>query len=97
MYFAVYRSWGTAWDRARPLREQQAWAEHAEFMDELYDEGFLVLAGPLRDGALLIVEAESEDTVHARLAEDPWSPMQMLSTTAVDRWDILVGDPRVHE
>jgi uncharacterized protein YciI len=97
MYFAVSRRWGTAWDRSRPLREQHQWAEHAAFMDELFDEGFVVLAGPLGDGALLIIDADSENTVRARLEEDPWSPTQMLTTAAVDRWEILLGDPQAHQ
>jgi hypothetical protein len=92
MYYVVRRQWGPAWDRARPLREQAAWAEHAAFMDELVDEGFVKLGGPLGEGALLIVEADSEETVRARLEEDVWSPMQMLFTAAVDRWEILLGD-----
>jgi uncharacterized protein YciI len=93
MYFAVSRRWGPAWDRARPLREQQQWAEHAQYMDELVDDGFVVLGGPLGDGALLIVIAEGEDTVRARFEADPWSPTQMLTTASVEPWQILLGDP----
>jgi uncharacterized protein YciI len=92
MVYTVFRQWGPAWDRSRPLREQQAFVEHAEFMDELVDEGFVVLGGPLRDGALLIIEADGEEAVRARLEEDPWSPMEMLRTATVDRWEILLGD-----
>ena len=32
--FAVSLVHGPAWDAARPLREQEAWAEHATYMDE---------------------------------------------------------------
>jgi hypothetical protein len=31
---------------SRPLREQDQWDEHARFMDGLFDEGFLAMAGP---------------------------------------------------
>ena len=91
MYFAVYRAWGPAWDRSRPLREQDQWAEHAAYMDALVGNGFVVLAGPLAEGALLIVEADDKDTIEARFAEDPWSPTQMLRTASIERWQILLG------
>jgi len=41
----MIRKGGPAWDPGRPLREQEEWDEHARFMDGLFDEGFLVLAG----------------------------------------------------
>jgi uncharacterized protein YciI len=67
-------------------------------MDALAEEGFVLLAGPLSDAsefhrALLIVEAGSEEEVAARLAEDPWTPMEVLSTAAVYRWTVLIGEP----
>ena len=99
MYFAVTRQRGANWDDSRPMREQERWAEHAAFMDALAEEGFVLLSGPLGDGtrphrALLIVDADSADIIHARLAADPWTPMQLLTTAAIDRWEILLGDPK---
>ena len=98
MLFALIRQGGAGWDRARPLREQDAWAEHAEYIDRLEAEGFVRLGGPLGDGdpvhrALLIVEAQSEAEVHARTEQDPWTPMQVLTTVSVERWELLVGGP----
>ena len=66
-------------------------------MDALAEEGFVVLAGPIRgaDGvhrALLIVDAPDEEQLHARLAEDPWTPMEVLVTEAVYRWEVLLGE-----
>ncbi|HUJ35947.1 MAG TPA: hypothetical protein VLW51_12100 [Solirubrobacteraceae bacterium] len=69
MLFAMIRKGGPGWDQARPLREQEAWAEHAEFMDELAEEGFVVLAGPLgadpwtRLGVLDTVSVERWDVL----------------------------------
>ena len=98
MHFAVIRERGERWDEARDMREQEGWDEHAAFMDQLVCEGFLLMVGPLRNAskphrALLIVEAESEEAVHARLAEDPWTTTRMLVTASLDRWQILVGAP----
>lgn len=45
-------------------------------MDALTDEGVIVLGGPIGvgdgDNTLLVVDAESEAAVRARLANDPW-------------------------
>ena len=58
--FAVIRVRGAAWQSDRPMREQQAWPEHAAFMNGLAASRFIVLGGPLGNGerVLHIVEAE---------------------------------------
>jgi uncharacterized protein YciI len=91
-WFAVTREQGPAWDPSRGMREQDAWPEHAAFMDALAAEGFVILGGPLGDGnrTLLIVDAESEEAVHDRLAADTWAPMDVLRVTSVERWEILL-------
>jgi hypothetical protein len=79
---------GPAWDHARPMGEQSLWNEHATFMDDLVQAGFVVLGGPLDDDrVLLVVEAPSADAVRDRLARDPW----MASHLVIDRiesWSI---------
>ena len=78
---------------ARGLREQDAWDEHAAFMDDLVDDGFVLLGGPLgANRALLIVEAASEEEVRERLAQDPWTPIRMLGVESVEPWEILLGE-----
>jgi hypothetical protein len=32
------------------MREQDAWDEHAAFMEALVDDGFVVLGGPIGEG-----------------------------------------------
>jgi uncharacterized protein YciI len=95
-YYVVTRSKGPAWDHARKRREQDGWDEHAAFMDELAAEGFVLLGGPLGeedgDDALLIVDADSEAVVRARLAEDPW-PDEMLTTASIRPWTVLLRGP----
>jgi uncharacterized protein YciI len=98
MYFVVIREQGQGWESGRELREQPGWDEHASYMDRLTEEGFVLIAGPVSDGgpvhrALQIVNAEDETDIAARLEEDPWTPMGVLSTAAVYRWTILLGDP----
>jgi uncharacterized protein len=58
-------------------------------MDALGDEGFIVLGGPLGDEVRVMhaVEAESEDEIRSRLAEDPWSGSHLV-IAAIDPWTI---------
>jgi uncharacterized protein YciI len=90
-YFLVVRGKGASWDHARGRREQAGWDEHAAFMDGLADEGFVVLGGPVGDGdgedTLQVVDAESEDAVRARFAEDPWGE-DMLVTKSIQPWQV---------
>jgi uncharacterized protein YciI len=90
--FVVRRARGGPWDWSRDLREQDGWDEHAAFMDELVESGFVLLGGPLESDreVLHIVDAPSEEAIHERLAEDPWTPNGMLTTVSVERWTILL-------
>jgi len=91
--FAVLRSRGPAFDDSKPLEEQQLWAEHAAFMDALFDERFAVLVGPLegtRD-ALLVLRASSTKEVADRLALDPWTSSGHLFTKQISPWQLRLG------
>ena len=92
-WFVVLREPGPAWDAARKMREQERWDDHAAFMDALAEEGFVVLGGPLGDGAsfMHVVDAGSAEEVAARFEADPWVPMDMLRIVSVERWEILLG------
>ena len=80
------------WDWSKDLREQQLWPEHARFMDELLEEGFVVLGGPLEGGreVLLVVDAPSDDAVRERFAGDPWWANGMLRLKSIELWTILL-------
>ena len=91
--FAVLRSRGPAFDDAKPLEDQGQWAEHAAFMDALFEERFAVLVGPLegtRD-ALLILRASSATEVVERLARDPWTSSGHLITKQISPWQLRLG------
>ena len=78
------------------MREQALWDEHARFMDDLVDEGFVVLGGPLADGrrVLLIVSAENEAALRSRFAEDPWIANGMLTISHVESWTVFLDGRR---
>lgn len=87
-HVVVHRS-GPEWRRDAQLEEQSGWEAHAEFMDGLVDQGFIVLGGPLSDEyrVVHVIEADSEDDVRATLARDPWSETH-LQIAAVEPWTL---------
>jgi uncharacterized protein YciI len=89
MFHVVLTRSGPEYDLSKPLEEQSGFREHAEYMDGLVDEGFLVLGGPLADEfrTVHVVEAESEAAVRAAFAADPWSETH-LRVESIDQWTI---------
>lgn len=94
MFLVILRRSGPDYDHARPLEEQTGWDEHAAFMDELVDEGVIVLGGVLGDEVRTAhaVRAASEEEVRATFARDPWSGSHLV-VDSVDPWTIRLGDP----
>ncbi len=87
-HFAVTMVHGPGWDPGRGIREQDAWDEHAAFMDRLVDDGFVILGGPVGDGqhVLLAIEAAGGPAIRARLTADPWVAKRLLQIGAVEPW-----------
>jgi uncharacterized protein YciI len=96
MFHVVVVRSGPEYDLSCPLEEQSGWEEHAAFMDGLVAEGVIVLGGPLADElhVVHVVEAESEDEIRARLAEDPWSGSHLV-VDSIQPWTIRL-DGRNH-
>ena len=94
-FLVVLRRSGPDYDLSRPLEEQSDWRAHAAFMDELVDQGFIVLGGPLADEERVVhvVEAESEEGVRATLARDPWSETHLRVET-IDPWTLRLDARR---
>jgi uncharacterized protein YciI len=74
------------------MRQQALWDEHARYMDALTAQGFVVLGGPLGDGAevLLVAHADSEESLRARFATDPWTRTGLLEIARAEPWTILL-------
>ena len=88
-YFAVRMENGPKFDATRDRREQELWDEHAAFMDELVADKFIFIGGPVSDTQTLhVVEAESEDAIRTRLAEDPWAPIEILRIASIEPWQL---------
>ena len=95
--FALIRTRGPGWNDAHPMEGQEDWRAHADYMNALEADGFLLLAGPFtgtRD-VLLIVRAENEEQVEARLAADCWTVKDLLRTRQVSAWQLRLGQLRL--
>jgi uncharacterized protein YciI len=94
-FLVLVRRTGPEWDSSRPMDEQSAWDAHAEFMDALVDDGFIVLGGPLADEERVahVIEAESEQAVRATLARDPWSETHLV-IDAIEPWTLRLDSRR---
>lgn len=94
--FAVRLVHGPGWDADRPIRAQDAWDQHAAFMDQLVDDGFIVAGGPVGDGeeTLHLVEAAADSEVRARLAEDPWASAGLLEIGTIEAWALWLDSRR---
>ena len=98
-YYVVRVERGGPYDWSRGLREQTGFAEHADFMDALVNERFIVLGGPL-DGedagryVLHVIDAASEQAIRDKLAIDPWSKNGMLRIASIERWSVLLDGRR---
>ncbi len=94
--FAVRLVHGPGWDGARPIRAQDAWDQHAAFMDGLVDDGFIVAGGPVGAGeeTLHLIEAADENEIRSRLAEDPWALAGLLLIGTIEPWALWLDGRR---
>jgi uncharacterized protein len=96
--FLAVSSAGPNRDPSKGTRDQPFWDEHAEFIDQLVAEDFILMGGPLVDeggmphGALLIVNAEDETEVREKLKNDPWFERGILKLESVKRWQIFIDE-----
>jgi uncharacterized protein YciI len=90
--FAVFLARGAAWQPTRPMEKQDAWRPHADFMNALHRDGFVLLGGPLEEpDVLLVVRASSAQEITERLAADPWHRMDLLRITRIAPWTLRLG------
>lgn len=91
--FALIHTRGPSWDDTKPMEQQPAWRAHADFMNGLQAEGFIVMGGPLegtRD-VLLIFRARDEAEIRSRLDADPWHRNSLLRVTQISPWTLRLG------
>lgn len=90
--FVAISAAGPNRDFSKGTREQPLWDEHATFIDQLVDDGFILMGGPLVDegGSLLVFNADDENEVRKKLKNDPWTEHGILKLESVKRWEIFI-------
>ena len=90
--FVVISSAGRNRDLSKGTREQAFWDQHAAFIDQFVEDGFILMGGPLVDegGSLLIFNAEDENEVREKLKNDPWIQHGILKLETIKRWQIFI-------
>jgi len=91
--FAVTTAKGANWDRAREIRGQPFWDEHAAFADRLVDSGVIIVGGPIDsqdddDIALLAVETADKTAVRSIFDADPWTVHQVFRIKDIRLWTL---------
>ena len=90
--FMILWAPGPAWVSGKTVRQQPFWAEHATFMDRLFENGTVVLGGPFADasGSLVIVEAENEQEVADLVARDPFVVHDIFALSSLKQWQLFL-------
>ena len=91
--FAVTLERGPRWNDLAPMEDQEDWRPHADCMNALKAEGFVVLGGPLEGTrqVLLILRAGDPDQIRSRLAPDPWHQQGLLKIVEITPWHLRLG------
>ena len=90
--FVILWAPGAAWTAGKTVREQAYWDEHAEFMDQLFENGTVIMGGPFSDGtgSLVIVEAEEMNEVSSLFANDPFVLHQIFTLRSLKQWQLFL-------
>jgi hypothetical protein len=91
--FAVTRTRGPAYNPALALEQQDDWRGHADFMNGLHREGFVLLGGPLEgtSDVLLIIRSKNADEIRARFSGDSWTRKDLLRIKQILPWTLRLG------
>ena len=93
MFFAVRLQRGGPWDWSRDLRHQDGWDEHAAYMDELVEQGVIVLGGPLagdREILHLMIPRRFRAGGPRPVGEGQLGGQRDADITSIEPWTILL-------
>jgi len=76
-------------DEVRPV--------HVAFLQECFDNGRLLVSGPVDDGAgaLLIVTAKDEADALNLMDNDPFTKNQLITERGIRKWGVFFGKDKL--
>jgi uncharacterized protein YciI len=94
--FVIIWAPGPAWVVGKTVREQPYWAEHAAFMDQLFENGIVIMGGPFTDGTggLVLVEKVEEREVADLFANDPFVVNGIFALSSPKQWQLFLDARR---
>jgi uncharacterized protein YciI len=95
--FLLFRNPGPSWVPGVPTRQQPLWDEHAAFVDRIFEQGRIVMAGPYADcsRALIIVQARDAEEAAALFRNDPWEKAGILIPGEVIEWTVFLDSRKL--
>lgn len=96
MIFAIVYAHGAQWVEGTRVQQQPHMADHARFLQQLFDEKKLLMAGPLTDnwGGLAIIDVADAQEAEAILARDPILTHEVLAAELhpwQQYWNVFTG------
>jgi uncharacterized protein YciI len=81
---------GPHWDDTKEIEEQQFWDEHVKFVDNLFEQGRVVITGPIvdYDRIVIIYEAPNESEIRITFKDDPFLKKGILFLESVMEWKV---------
>lgn len=76
-------------DEVRPV--------HVEFLQDCFDNGRLLISGPVDEGtgALLIVTGEDEADALALMDNDPFAKQGLVTERGIRKWGVFFGKDKL--
>lgn len=81
-----------------PTRLDEHRPRHKDYLASLFEQGRIVISGPLTDGApgaLLIIDADDADQVAAFLDLDPFWELGLIADRQIRSWQPFFGTARL--
>lgn len=81
-----------------PTRLDEHRPRHKDYLASLFEQGRIVISGPLTDGApgaLLIIDADDADQVAALLDLDPFWELGLIADRQIRSWQPFFGTARL--
>lgn len=81
---------GPNFDERKEIEKQVHWDEHVKFVDDLFDEGKVIIAGPIihYDRIVIIYDAVDESEVRITFKDDPFIKTGILHLESIMEWNI---------
>jgi len=81
---------GPNWDEKKEIEKQDFWEGHVKFVDKLFENGKVVITGPIihYDRIVIIYEAKNESEIRITFKDDPFIKNGILHLESVMEWNI---------